>query len=73
MNVNYRACLDTSECGDLANCKLLGEYSKTRDFTSLTSADLLNYSINVHNKGNTLEVVSMCCECLCFYTGYLVI
>lgn len=56
----WRACLDTSECGDLEKCKVLGEYSKTQEFAVLTKSDLLNYSINVHNEGNTLEVVSMC-------------
>lgn len=54
--------MDTSESGDLSSCHLLGEYSLTQEFTSLTKSDQLNYSINVHNDGNTLEVVSMCCE-----------
>ncbi|XP_067010836.2 tripeptidyl-peptidase 2 [Anabrus simplex] len=56
----WRACLDTSEKGDLGSCKLLGEYSKTQEFATLTQSDQLNYSVNVHNDGNTLEVVSMC-------------
>jgi tripeptidyl-peptidase-2 len=54
--------VDTSESGDLSSCCLLGEYSLTQEFTTLTKSDQLTYSINVHNGGNTLEVVSMCCE-----------
>ncbi|GLH08749.1 Tripeptidyl-peptidase 2 [Gryllus bimaculatus] len=56
----WKACVDTSEKGDLANCRVLGEYSKTQDFTVLTKSDQLSYSINVYNDGNTLEIVSMC-------------
>jgi tripeptidyl-peptidase-2 len=54
--------VDTSESGDLSSCFLLGEYSLTQEFATLTKSDQLNYSINVHNDGNILEVVSMCCE-----------
>ncbi|XP_021931036.1 tripeptidyl-peptidase 2 [Zootermopsis nevadensis] len=56
----WRACVDTSLSGDLSSCHLLGEYSLTQEFATLTKSDQLTYSINVHNDGNTLEVVSMC-------------
>jgi len=56
----WRACLDTSECGDLESCHLLGEYSKTRDFVSVTPKHKMHYSINVHEEGNVLEIVSVC-------------
>ncbi|KAJ9587783.1 hypothetical protein L9F63_018809, partial [Diploptera punctata] len=56
----WRACIDTSESGNLASCSLLGEFSRTQEYTSLTKSDQLNISINVHNDGNTLEIVSMC-------------
>nr|CAD7428168.1 unnamed protein product [Timema monikensis] len=56
----WRACLDTSECGDMTSCKLLGEYSVTHDYAAISTVDQFNYSINVHNDGNTLEVVGMC-------------
>lgn len=54
--------MDTSESGDLASCDLLGEYSLTRDFVTLTKSDQMSYSINVHEGGNILEIVSMSCE-----------
>ncbi|XP_018328349.1 tripeptidyl-peptidase 2 [Agrilus planipennis] len=56
----WNACVDTTEEGNLEKCKLLGEYSKTHDFTILTELDQLNYSINVHNDGETLELVGYC-------------
>jgi len=57
-----RACVDTSDSGDLASCVLLGEYSLTQDFATLTKSDQMNYSINVHEGGSVLEIVSMSCE-----------
>jgi tripeptidyl-peptidase-2 len=54
--------VDTSESGDLASCYLLGEYSLTRDFATLTKSDQLSYSVNIHENGNLLEIVGMSCE-----------
>lgn len=58
----HRACIDTSEKGDLESGVLLGEYSHTREYKPLTKEDQLNISINVHDNGNTLEIVSVCCK-----------
>lgn len=55
------ACVDTTENGDLETCPLLGEYSITHDYAPLTKADQLNFSINVHDEGNILELVGLCC------------
>ncbi|CAH0727680.1 unnamed protein product, partial [Brenthis ino] len=56
----WRACIDISECGDLASGPLLGEYSITHEHTHLTPIDEMTISINVHDEGDTLEVVGMC-------------
>ncbi|XP_050669652.1 tripeptidyl-peptidase 2 [Leptidea sinapis] len=56
----WRACIDITETGDLSSCKLLGEYSVTHEHTHLTPLDEMTVSINVHDDGNTLEVVGMC-------------
>ncbi|XP_050554700.1 tripeptidyl-peptidase 2 isoform X2 [Spodoptera frugiperda] len=56
----WRACIDTSECGDLASGPFLGEYSVTHEHTHLTPFDEMTVSINVHDDGQTLEVVGMC-------------
>lgn len=53
--------MDTSEKGDLEKCPLLGEYSVTHEFAPLTQSDQLNFSINVHDDGNVLELVGLCC------------
>lgn len=58
----WMACVDTTENGDLNNCKLLGEYSVTHEFAPLNEADQLNFSINVHDDGDVLELVGLCCE-----------
>ena len=56
------ACIDTSEVGDLSVGVDLGEYRHTQEWTSLTSKDAFTVTINVHNEGNLLEIVGMCCE-----------
>ncbi|EEB17144.1 tripeptidyl-peptidase, putative [Pediculus humanus corporis] len=56
----WRACIDTTEKGKLSECTLLGEYSQTHEYGTLTNDDQLNYSVNVHNEGNILEIVSLC-------------
>ncbi|KAK5646152.1 hypothetical protein RI129_004616 [Pyrocoelia pectoralis] len=54
------ACVDSTEKGELDKCPLLGEYSITKEFHPLTESDQLNFSINVHNEGNVLELVGLC-------------
>lgn len=56
------ACVDTTEKGNLSECTLLGEYSITHEYAPLTKLDMLNYSINVHDGGNVLELVGLCCK-----------
>ncbi|KAG5891542.1 hypothetical protein JTB14_028560 [Gonioctena quinquepunctata] len=56
----WRCCVNTSETNDLSNCPLLGEYSVTHEYAPLTEADKLNFSINVHDNGNVLELVGVC-------------
>ena len=60
----YRACIDTSEEGNLESGVFLGEYSITNEYKPLTKEDQLNVTINVHDEGNTLEIVSVCCKLL---------
>lgn len=57
-----RACIDTTESGDLSSGPLLGEYSATHEHAHLTPLDEMTISINVHDEGQTLEVVGMCCK-----------
>ncbi|XP_013176640.1 PREDICTED: tripeptidyl-peptidase 2 [Papilio xuthus] len=56
----WRACIDTTESGELSEGLLLGEYSVTHEHAHLTSLDEMTVSINVHDDGDVLEVVGMC-------------
>lgn len=64
-------CVDTTEKGHLEKCPLLGEYSVTHEYASLTPSDQLNYSMNVHDDGNILELVGLCCTFF-FYVNLLI-
>ncbi|XP_044020581.1 tripeptidyl-peptidase 2 isoform X2 [Aphidius gifuensis] len=57
---NWKACIDTSEEGNLESGILLGEYSLTQEYAPLTQQDQLNISINIHEDGNILEIVGVC-------------
>ncbi|CAH0562147.1 unnamed protein product [Brassicogethes aeneus] len=56
----WYCCVDTTDDGDLSKCPLLGEYSITHDYAPLTEIDQLNFSMNVHDNGNILELVGVC-------------
>lgn len=58
----WRCCIDTSENGNLSENQLMGEYSKTHEYITLTNLDQLNVSINVHDNGNLLELVGASCK-----------
>ncbi|KAL3846837.1 hypothetical protein ACJMK2_017791 [Sinanodonta woodiana] len=54
----WRACVDTSEHGDLEKCKLLASYREEHQYGTLTDDDMMNFSVNIHNDGNVLEIVT---------------
>lgn len=53
----WRCAIDIAN-GDLDNAINIGEYNKTHEIKSID--DSLSVSINVHDAGNTLEIVGMC-------------
>lgn len=50
--------IDTSEIGDLESGVVFGEYSRTHEMAKID--DYLSISMNVHDDGNTLELVGIC-------------
>jgi tripeptidyl-peptidase-2 len=54
----WRVCL-TSD-GDLEKGIILGEFKLRQEYAPLTKEDQMNVSVNVHDDGNTLEIVGMC-------------
>ncbi|KAF7287504.1 hypothetical protein GWI33_001464 [Rhynchophorus ferrugineus] len=56
----WMCCVNTSETNDLSECPLLGEYSITHEYLPLTKQDSLNFSVNVHENGDILELVGVC-------------
>ncbi|CAH3119853.1 unnamed protein product [Pocillopora meandrina] len=54
----WRACVDTSESGDLASCTLLANYRESGQYATFGKEDLFNYSITVYEEGKILSIVA---------------
>eukprot|EP00795_Rhopilema_esculentum_P016379 gene16379-7781_t len=57
---DWCACIDTTETGDLASCTVLRPFRTSGDFSRFGDDDMLSYSINVYDEGNTLSIVTNC-------------
>ncbi|KAI6222468.1 Tripeptidyl-peptidase 2 [Aphelenchoides fujianensis] len=52
----WKACLDTSFCGDLEKCTVLSNYRDEHQWAYITEDDRLSYAITVHDEGKLLEI-----------------
>ncbi len=56
--LNLRACVDTTEKGDLENCLVLTNYRDSHEFGTFSYLDMLNYSVRIMADENVLQIVT---------------
>lgn len=54
----YRACIDTSEKGDLEKCQVLTNYKDSYEYGTFSFMDMLNYSIRILPDEKILQIVT---------------
>ncbi|CAG8479878.1 12439_t:CDS:10 [Acaulospora colombiana] len=55
---DWRVVVDVDESGDLREQPLLTDYRKERQFHTFSQEDLLNFSVNIYDDGNTVCIVT---------------
>ncbi len=54
----WRVAIDTAETGDLTDSILLTDYKKELQYCTFSSQDMLNFSVNIFDNGNTVSIVT---------------
>ncbi|XP_039250617.2 tripeptidyl-peptidase 2-like [Styela clava] len=54
----WRACVDTSLCGNLESCTLLTSYRENQKYATVSRSAMFNYSINIYENGTMLSIVA---------------
>ncbi len=57
---HWQVIIDNTESGQLEHALKLRPFSIAQEHASLTKEDNLNVSVNVHDDGNVVEIVSIC-------------
>lgn len=55
---HWRAIVDTSERGDMADLPAMADFRLERQFRRFSDADMLTFSVNVYNDGDVLSLVT---------------
>ncbi|KAJ3292192.1 tripeptidyl-peptidase II Tpp2 [Borealophlyctis nickersoniae] len=55
----WRAAIDINESGDLTNAQLLTNFADERQFVRFGDDSMLNFSVNIHDEGETLSIVTV--------------
>ena len=58
--MRWRAVVDTDEDGDLGEETVLTTYRDEPKYATFSSASLLNFTVNIFDKGNLLSIVTTC-------------
>lgn len=56
--IEWKACIDTSEVGELAECKVMSSFHLHGEYTRFGDDDMVNYAFNVMEDGKKLSIIT---------------